>query len=429
MTISGIRVAENNPDEIRRHALGGRQANAEELLAELVRLVESSGLAERSPPIAETVAKPSPMDAGPMQALEAAPLSPSVGVAPSKPRGTGAVDVEPPRSRESDDLFSNGPNGIDRSTGRRSGAWTVKVSALVLVGAAVIGSIFWLKQDRPGPPKAPSFIATAQGPAIVQSRSDLTVAPSSDAAAAPLSDITQPAQVKGAASEERPIDLDARASLNNPTRSADLGPPITGEAQPAAVASAGKPLAAPVDTPAPAALTSPPPASQSLDSKPAPTVSLPTGSPKIATPNPSATDTGQAQASDAPLPPVRPTPKAADEAAGDAQGSTPKLELPTKLSSKAAHGALAKADATAPGASVETPRRALRRGASVKPEKGTTTVTPAQDPAEAQAAPPPPPAPAQPAPQPQPNTNPVVHAFNNMVGMVGALTSFIPFTH
>ena len=102
--------------------------------------------------------------------------------------------------------------------------------------------------------------------------------------------------------------------------------------------------------------------------------------------------------------------------------STPKLELPTKLSSKSAHVVVAKAEATAPGASVETPSRALRRGASVKPEKAAPTVRPAQGPAEAQATPPQPPAPAQ-----QPNSNPVVHAFNNVVGAVGALTSLIPF--
>lgn len=420
MTVSGIRVAENDPGETRR-----QQANAEELLAELVRLVETSKLAEDSPPIAETAGTPSPMDAGPIQAREGMLLRSSVGVAPSEPRETGAADVEPPRSRESDDYFSNGPNGIDLATGRRSGAWAFKLSALVLAGAAVIGSIFWLKRDEAGPPKAPSFVATALGPTIVKPRSDLTAASPSAAAVAPLSDIAQPAQVKGATPDEPPIDLDAHASPNNPSRAADLEPTVTGQAQPAAGASTGKPLAPSGDTPAPAAPTSPPMAPQSLDSKPAPVVSLPTGSPQIAVPPPSATDPGQAAlASDAPLPPVRPATKAAGEAAGDAVRSTPKLELPTKLSSKSAHVVVAKAEATAPGASVETPSRALRRGGSVKPEKAAPTVRPAQGPAEAQATPPQPPAPAQ-----QPNSNPVVHAFNNVVGAVGALTSLIPFAN
>ena len=420
MSVSRIRVAENNLDEVGRrlHAPGSQQANAEELLAELVRLVESSGLAPgRSQLPAQTVSKPNRTDTGPMQPLEMTSLHPSVGAPPSKPSETGAVEVGPLRAPESDDSDPNDPNGIDLATGRRSGAWTFKISALVLAGAAVIGSIFWLKRVEPGLPKAPPFVATAQGPTTVQPRSDLTVATSSDAGVTPLRDITQPAQVKIVTPEERPIDLNARASLNNPPPSADLGPTVTGAAQPAADASAGKPLAASVNTPAVAApiAASPPMASQSLDSKPVPTVSLPTDPMDIATPTRSATDAGEAaHASDAPLPPVRPAPKAASEAAGVARRSTPKLGLPTKLSSKsAAHVVVAKADAT-------TPSEPLRRGASVKPEKGATTLKAAQAPAEAQAAPPEPPVPAQ-----QPNPNPVVHAFSNMVG---ALTGLIPFT-
>ena len=219
-----------------------------------MRLVETSGLAEDSPPIAEAAGTPSPMDAGPIQAREGMLLRPSVGVAPSEPRETGAADVEPPRSRESDDYFSNGPNGIDLATGRRSGAWAFKLSALVLAGAAVIGSIFWLKRDEAGPPKAPSFVATALGPTIVKPRSDLTAASPSAAAVAPQSDIAQPAQVKPAATpDEPPIDLDAHASPNNPSRAADLESTVTGQAQPAAGASTGKPLAPSGDTPAPAA--------------------------------------------------------------------------------------------------------------------------------------------------------------------------------
>jgi hypothetical protein len=418
MSVSGTRAAESNLDRAQRplRAPDSQQANAEELLAELVRLVESSGLGPgRSPPPAETVSKPDRADTQPMRPYEMTSPHASVDAAPSKPSDTRAVDVEPPRLPESDGSNSNDPIGIDLATGRRAGAWTLKVSTLALAGAAVIGAIFWLKRDDPGLLKAPPLVAAAQGPTTVQPRSNLTVATSGGAGVTPLKDSTQPAQHNVVSSEEQPINLNPSASPNSPPPSAGLAPTATGVAKQSDSASAEKPLAASANTPAAAApiAASPPMASQSLDSKPAPAVSPPTEPTQIAAPTPSAMDSGEAaHASDAPLPPVRPALKAASEAAGVTQQS------PTKLSSKSsAHAVVAKADATAPGAPAETPGQPLRRGAPVKPEKGLKTPTAAQAPAEAQAAQPEPPAPVQ-----QPN--PVVRAFSNAVG---ALTSLNPF--
>lgn len=423
-------MAENNLDELGRRlrAPDSQQANAEELLAELVRLVESSELAPAlSPPAAETVSKPGRTDTEAMRPLQMRPLQMtpphlSVEAPPGKPGETGAVEVEPPRAPESDDLHWKGPNGIDLATGRRFGAWTVGVSALVLTGAAVFGSIFWFKQAEPGLPKAPPFVAAAQAPTTVEPpRSDQTVAASSDAGV--TRDITEPAQVKVVSPEERPIDPEARASLDNPPPSADFGSAATGVAPPATDASSGKPLAASADTPAVAApiADSPPMASQPLDSKPEPRISPPTDPTQIATPAPSAADSGvAAHPSDAPLPPVRPAPKAASEASGLAQRSTPKLDLPTKLSSRsAAQSVVAKADTAGSRAPVLTPSESLRHGASAKHEKAATTLKAVQAPAEAQVAPP-----EQSVPAQQPSANPVAHAFSNMVG---ALTSLNPF--
>jgi hypothetical protein len=392
-------------------APGPQQANAEEMLAELVRLVESSGLApKRSAPPVEIVPEPERADTEPTQPLELTSRRP--------------VAVEPPRALEAAKSYSNGPNRIDLATGQRSAAWTFKVSALVLACAAVIGSIFWFKRVEPGLPKAPPFIATAQAPTPVQPRSNLTVATSSDAGATPLKDIAQPAVVSP---EERPIDLNAGVSLNNPPPSADPGPIATAAAQPTADASAAKPLAESVNTPTAAApiAASPPTASQSLDPKPVPvpTVPISPDQTQIAAPTPSATNPGvAAHASDAPLPPVRPAPKAAIEAAGVAERSTAKLELPTKLSSKsAAHVVVAKADAAGHLAPTETASEPLRLGAPMNPEKGAKTLNATQSPAEAQAAPS-----QQPAPAKQSNPNPVVHAFNSMVGAVTGLIPFVP---
>jgi len=371
-------------------APGSQPANAEELLAELVRLVESSALASRRSP----------------------PPAPS-----SKPSQT-RVDVEPPRA-EFHNSYSNDPNLTNLAAGRRAGAWKFRVSALVLVGAAVLGSIFWLKRGESGPPSAASFIARTQGPTTTQPQTDSTVAASSDAGAT-LGAIPQPAQAKVANPNDQPIDLSAHLSLNNPPHS-DLAPTAIGSAQPTADASAGKPPAAPVNTSAVAApIAAPQPvASQSLEPKPVPTVSVsvPPDSTQIATQTPSTADSGvAARSTDAPLPPVRPAPKPAIEAAGVAHRPTSKLDLPTKLSSKSdARVVVAKAEATgakAPPERSEPPQRE----ASVKPEKGAKT----QAPTEAQAA-----APSQqPVAAQQPSPNPVVRTFKNMVG---ALTGFIPF--
>src|SRR5579863_1263001 len=306
-----MRVAESNLDGMGRpsRAPGLQQANAEEMLAELVRLVESSGLPpERAAPPVEIVPEPKQTDTEPLRPPEMASLSPSVGPPLGKPSEPLPADVESPRALEAAKSYSNRPKGIDLATGQRSGAWTFKVSALVLAGAAVAGSIFWLKYMETGLPKAPPSIATAQVPSTVQPRSNLTVATSSDAGVTPLKDITQPAVPSP---EARPIDLNAGVSLNNPPPSADLGPIAPAATQPTADASAGKPLAEPVNTPAAAApiAASPPTASAALDSKPVPvpTVPLSPDQTQIAAPTPSATSSGvAAHASDAPLPPVRP---------------------------------------------------------------------------------------------------------------------------
>jgi hypothetical protein len=417
-------LADNNLDGVERRlrAPGGQQANAEELLAELVRLVESSGLtAERLRPPPATISEPTRADTEPMQRREITSLPPSIEAPSGNPSEMRVIDVEPQGAPESGNSYSNDPNQTDLTAGRRAGPGKSKVSALVLVSVAAVGSIFWLKRVEPGPPNASPFVETTQGPTTMQPR-NLTVATSSEAGAT-LKDIPRPAEGKVASPEERPIDLNARLSPNNPSQS-DLARTVIGGSPPVAEAFDGKPLAAPVNTPAVAApiVASQPATSQSLDSKSAPTVSPPPDSTQIATPTPSTIDSGAAMhPTDAPLPPVRPAPKSAIEAPGVAHQSTSRLDLPTKLSSKSdARVVVAKADATgakAPAERSEPPRRE----ASVKSEKGANTLNAAQAPAEAPTAPS-----AQPVAPQQHNPNPVVHAFTNMVGAVAGLIPFVP---
>ena len=107
------------------------------------------------------------------------------------------------------------------------------------------------------------------------------------------------------------------------------------------------------------------------------TVSLrPDGTP-IASSNPPAQSAGVAPPAAAPTPPppVPATPKAATDAApaAVAEASTPKLELPTKLSPKSsARVAVAKTDTTAPDAAAQTPNApAAQPGAQAKPAEKT----------------------------------------------------------
>jgi hypothetical protein len=419
-------VAENDFDGIGRPlSVASQQANAAEILAELVRLVESSGgLAhERSAAPAETVSElpaetvsePNRTDPGSRQPLETTSLHPSIEVEAlsNNPSVTGAI-YGSPRILEFDNSRSNYPNGIGLATGGGAGVW-----ALALVGAAAIGSIFWLEGVDPGPPKAPPFIGAAQGPATAPPSANLTIATSSDAPSTLSRDVSQPVDGKVVSAEEQPIDL-------HPPLSADMGKAAMSAAKPAPDA-AGKPLAAAVNTTAAAEpiTTSPSAAAQSPDLKPAPTVSPPSDATQIATPTPPAPNSGvTAPASDAPLPPVRHAPKVATEATGVAPRSTPKPDLPTKLSGKsAAHVVLAKAEASDPLPPAETPR-----GAVVNPEKKAKTLKAMQAPAGAQPVTSQPVTPEQPAPAAQqPSSNPVAHAFGNVVGMMGALTGLIPF--
>jgi hypothetical protein len=421
-------VAESNLDGSGRRPRppGSQEVNAGELLAELVRLVDSSRLApKRPPPPVETVSKQSLPDGKPTQSVEMKSPASSLAAPSSKPKETAVVGIQPPRAPKSDNSHSNELNGIGLAESRRFGAWTFRVSALVLAGAAAIGAIFWLESE---PSEGPALIAAAQSPTPVQPPSNPSVATSSDAEASPPRDASQPAEVKAVSPEERPIDPSARASLENSQPSQDLGPTASGAAQQPAP-PAGEPPAAPVNTPVltePAA-PSAPAGSESLDSKAAPTVSPPSEPPPTATPTPSATDSGvAAHASDAPLPPVRPTPKAAVQAVGPAQRSTPKLDLPAKLSSQSGAHTIAKAGATSRGA-IETPSEPPRHGPSAKPENREKTLETAQASVPPQAAPSAQSGPAAQQPAPQPNPNPVARAFGSVAGVVGAVAGLIPF--
>ncbi len=74
--------------------------------------------------------------------------------------------------------------------------------------------------------------------------------------------------------------------------------------------------------------------------------------------------------------PIEPAPKTTDEATAVAQPSTPKLDLPTKLSPKSsARVVVGKTDTTAPEQTAQTP---TQEAAPAKPEKTTKKPKPGQ---------------------------------------------------
>jgi SPOR domain len=323
---------------------------------------------------------------------------------PDEPTSTASVDIEAPRASKFGDAYRRDPIGVDSATERRSGGWTLKVWALALAaGAALIGAVFAPKGGAPGQPNVPPFVASADGSTKAPQRSDETVATSSDAGATPRKDITQPAAVKGVTSEEPPIELGDHASLGNAPPAANLTPTSAGAAQSTAGASSGPPVSVVVNTPAVASpFAAPPPAAPQLPDPKAPrTVSQRPEGTQIATATPSATDSGEAvQASEGPQPPAKPATKGASEAAGVAQPSTHKLDLPTKLSRKpSARIVVAKTETAAPG-----------------PEADKAPETPMEPQAASEA-------PLVPAPKP---VDPLSHAFSYIVGALGVPAASAP---
>ena len=263
--------------------------------------------------------------------------------------------------------------------------WKIAVSALALAGVAMIGGVFALRGGVPGLKKDAPFIAAAQGPTKVAPPTDQTVTTSSDAGATLLHDNGKPASVKVVNSEEQPVDLNAQAAVNNP-------PPASAPANPSASTDAAA-LAATINTPlVPPPAAGPPTGmtSEFPEPKPVRTISLrPDGTP-IASMSPpdqpaSARSVTQRRRwrSRARRPKRRAhsavAPKTINEAAGVAQPSTPKIDLPTKLSPKSsARVAVGKTDTTAPDGTAQIPPGEAQNSAPAKPEKAAKKPKPGQ---------------------------------------------------
>jgi len=393
MGVSGSRAADDiNLEEFERRlrAAGAQQANVEDPLAELARIVESSYASTEAP------ARPAPemgkRGAESGRSIEAGALRPAFDEAQEIVPGASEADRAARRDYEYDAPRSYDPQDTEEPE-RRTGRWKLTVSALALVGLAMIGAVFALKGRVPGLPKDPPFIAAAQGPTKVQPPSDQKGAASDDPSVSVLKDNAKPGTEKIVNSEEQPVDLSAQAPSDNPppapANPPPANPPAATQPAPSTTASAATPVAATINTPLvpPAAAPPPPMNSEFPDPKPVRTVSLrPDGTPIGALPAPTVApsiDAAPAPASASPA--FASAPKPTGDAAAVAEASSPKLELPAKPSPKSsARVVVAKTDTTAPEANAQAPGEPAQTAAQPKPaEKPAKKPKPEKNTAEA----------------------------------------------
>ena len=217
MGVSGSRAADDiNLEEFERRlrAAGAQQASVEDPLAELARIVESSyASSEASSRLAPEMEKRS---ADLARSIEVGALRPAIDEAEELVPGASEADRAARRDYEFDTPRSYDPQDTGEPPEPRTRRWKLTVSALALVGLAMIGAVFALKGRVPGLPKDPPFIAAAQGPTKVQPPSDQTVTASNDPSVSVLKDNAKPGTEKIINSEEQPVDLSAQASADNP---------------------------------------------------------------------------------------------------------------------------------------------------------------------------------------------------------------------
>jgi hypothetical protein len=352
-----------------------QSVNAEEMLAELKRVVEAS-----TPPPSFRPATASMVFKSGSSARRAEIEKESDRRAPAsadKPPGIG----QPTVSRKA-------TTPIARS-------WKAAAGGLALVGAAIVGATIALMNRAPDLPKRQPAAVATQGPVRPQSGLQ-TVAPSSSAV--PLardSRPTEPSQV--GASVTRPDAVTAPAPSSSP--------PAEGEAEadaPPQPASLGLESVAPAFAPAPANLAPAPAAPQPVTQDGPPTATAPsapasTGSAlPVATPNPHADATATAHAS-----------------AEAAQPSAPKIDSARKPPGKSSLQRPAKG----PKASAAPVAHAERRPPQPAPSSGAQIPPPA---AQGAGNPTPVATPAPPSIQ-QRFADGVTGAFSYVVHLPGAL--------
>lgn len=370
MNVSGSRaVADFNLEDFERRlrAAGSMPMGVEDPLYELARLVESA----KPQASAHAAAQPA-------RAVE--PLSEESELRPALEESEHPIEIDAEAEAPADQEPHVGDRGAEPPAKRRAFGWKARISALAVAGVAMIGLVVALKGGVPGVPRKPPYIAAAQGPTKVAPPTDETVSAQNDPAVGLLKDNTQPAHVKVVASEEQPVDLNALTSPSSSVSApAAPNPPVDASGGPAVKETVDAPVVVMAAPPSPAP-------SQFPDPKPVRTVSLRPDGTLIPSPAVAEGEAGAAApAAEASKPPAKPAQKPTAGASAAAQPSTPKIDLPTKLSGKSpARVAVAKTDTTAPASIAEAANEPLQLGSTRKPEraaKGSRSQVAAAEPA------------------------------------------------
>ncbi len=395
MSVSGSRPTDANNDgfEPNLGARGG-QKDMDERLAELIRLIESTGgLA------------PAPAPTPPKRDLD--PRRPPFDPAPVGMGVTIPFETDAPQAFEFRDMPLR-PGG-KRPTRRTSGSWMLKASALVLGASALLGAGFGIMAGKSGAPKAPPVVAAAQAPARAPQSSHERDAATGDPGAISPKDIAispkdmEPAPAVVATSGQKPTEIESRVPPGDAPQPPAMAPGPAAPAQPANGASGG--LQPPALTAAPVLADGPVPqtAVQKPDSGPAPQASPPKSAAPDATTASSAAvgPVGPAHVAEAPQRPARQAANAEGAPAAAAKRSPPKPEL-TMAPPKRPPVRLVVAKAEAP--------RAEPQPASEPQSSGATIIAP-----QAVAEPlPAPPAPTSILTRP---LAPLQHAFKTVLGV------------
>ena len=213
-----------------------RQVNAEEMLAELKRVLESSTHApDGPPPSASTAAKSS---------------------SPRRETWRSQIDRKSDRPVKANaDSSIEQPTDLQKSTRPGSRRWKLTVGGLALAGAAAVCVSFALMNKAPNLPERGLSEATTKG--LVGSQNEQTLKPSSDSRSL-MQDSQQAAPLQAGALEARPDATTAPANNGSV--------PAGGKAEVDApsLASSGLESAAPAFTPAPPSSAAIPVASQMI---------------------------------------------------------------------------------------------------------------------------------------------------------------------
>jgi hypothetical protein len=286
-----------------------RQVNAEEMLAELKRALESSTLAPDVPP----------------------PSAPTASLGPKSWRLQIDKGSDRPIRANADNSIAQATD-LQKPTRPSSRSWKLTAGGLALTVAAAIWAGFALMNEAPNPPKRELSVAATKG--LVRSQNEQTLEPSSDSRSL-MQDSGQAAPLQAGNFEAR-LDASTAAANNGSV-------PAGGRAEVDAshLASSGSESAAPAFMPAPPNLGATPVASQMI---------RPDGTPIAPAPSPPASTDSAPQAE---------TPKTA------AASVAPQAIRPDGASTAAAPSTPATTDSAPPA---ETPKPNATPTASVSNE-------------------------------------------------------------